>query len=49
MNLVFKLHVAKRPQTEAMGEYRPARFWSEQEAMTKRNLNRPSNQDKLDG
>lgn len=33
MNLVFKLHVAKQPQTEEMGEYRPARFWPEQDAM----------------
>jgi len=33
MNLVFKLHVAKQPQTEEMGEYRPARFWPEQDAI----------------
>lgn len=34
MNLIFKLHAFKQPQTEEMGELRPARFWPEQEAMT---------------
>ena len=34
MNLIFKLHAFKQPQTEEMGELRPARFWPEQDAMT---------------
>lgn len=34
MNLIFKLHAYKQPQTEEMGEFRPARFWPEQDAMT---------------